>query len=605
MGQWHLRIYENQQLLQSLDLAGPVELGRQEEGEEGPYAQRETNGRCRLVIARREEQSVSRKHALLEPAGPTDVQLTNLSTTLPIRLGDGREVKPGVSCRVALPAALSLGRKAVRVQQADDSQPLLSLAEVAQPPGPAVGATLFPSLAVHGGRTLDSAAVVRWLRATMGVFQSAASTSDFFARAAQAVVDMVGLDTGRVLLLENDTWQTLALSTVPWALGETPREPSRRMLARVRQEKRTFWELPSMPAAAGASLRGVTAVVAAPILDRGGAVIGALYGDRRSRRPASAAPPITELEALLVETLASGVAAGLARLEQERAALAAQVRFEQFVTPEIARQLLNNPDLLTGRNVEATLLFCDICGFSRVSERLDPTTTVAWVSDVMEALTECVRAEEGVLVNYVGDELIAMWGAPVEQADHARRACRAGLQMLGVLPRLNERWQAALQEPIELGVGVNTGVVCAGNTGSQYKVQYGPLGSAVNLASRVQRATRYLRTPMLLTGATREQLGDALPTRKLCTVRAVHIAQPVDLYEAVAEPAPKWADLNQRYGQALAEFERGDFAVAKQTLEELLTAHDDGPARVLLSRAIAWGQSKSAPFNSVWELPGK
>src|SRR5262249_19084877 len=155
------------------------------------------------------------------------------------------------------------------------------------------------------------------------------------------------------------------------------------------------------------------------LLDRAGRVIGALYGERSREGPPT--PGGGKLEAILVDLLACGVATGLARQEQERAAVQAQVRFEQFFGPELARHLQQEPDLLEGREAEVTLLFCDIRGFSRVSERLGPAGTVRWVGDVMGELSECVLAEGGVLVDYVGDEMLAMWGAPRPQADQASR----------------------------------------------------------------------------------------------------------------------------------------------------------------------------------------
>src|SRR5262249_55483309 len=161
----------------------------------------------------------------------------------------------------------------------------------------------------------------------------------------------------------------------------------------------------------------------------------------------------------------SGVAAGLARLEQEQAALAAQVRFEQFFTPELSRQLAARPGLLESRDCEVTALFCDIRGFSRISERLGPAQTVTWMSDVLGSLSDCVLAHRGVLVNYVGDELLAMWGAPEEQPDHAMLACRAALAMLEQLPVLSRRWRDLLQEEMSFGIGINTGQACVGNIG--------------------------------------------------------------------------------------------------------------------------------------------
>src|SRR5262249_6100728 len=154
------------------------------------------------------------------------------------------------------------------------------------------------------------------------------------------------------------------------------------------------------------SLRDVKEVVASPILNSRGEVIGALYGDRLRQGPAR---PITPLEALLVELLAGGVAAGLARLEQEQAALRAPVPFEQFFTRELSEQLALHPDPLRGRDEEVTVLVCDIRGFSRISERHGPTVTVEWLRDVMGTLSECVLAGRGVLIDYTGDELMAMW----------------------------------------------------------------------------------------------------------------------------------------------------------------------------------------------------
>jgi len=203
------------------------------------------------------------------------------------------------------------------------------------------------------------------------------------------------------LLLFGEDWRSQTVQTSCRLTQEPEWKPSRRVLNRLRQEKRTFRETPGSVGPLGASLEGVQAVVAAPILDRNGAVIGALYGERRQEGGLAVLGPFTELEAMLVELLARGVATGLARLEQERAALAARVQFEQFFTPALARQLEIQPDLLKGRDVEVSLLFADIRGFSRISERLGSTGTVDWVGNVMKTLSDCVLAHAGVLVDYI------------------------------------------------------------------------------------------------------------------------------------------------------------------------------------------------------------
>ena len=309
---------------------------------------------------------------------------------------------------------------------------------------------------------------------------------------------------------------------------------------------------------------------------------------------------------MVVELLACGVAAGFARLEQERAALAARVRFEQFFTPELSRDLEAQPNLLEGKDAEVSLLVVDIRGFSRISERLGPAKTVDWIREVMVALSNCVLIHQGVLVDYVGDELMAMWGAPKEQPDHASRACRAGLDMLRELPRLNELWRALLGEPIEIGIGINTGVARVGNVGSDRKFKYGPLGNTVNVASRVQGSTKYLKSKLVITGATQARLGPEFQWRRLCRARVVNIAEPVELYELAAIGQAEFAGVQGFYEKALHEFEQGRFEEAARQLGQVLSQKsNDGPALVLMSRILDCMIEGPSRFDAVWTLPGK
>ena len=117
-----------------------------------------------------------------------------------------------------------------------------------------------------------------------------------------------------------------------------------------------------------------------------------------------------------------------------------------------------------------------------------------WINDVMGSLSDCVSAHDGVLVDYIGDELLAMWGAPKDQPDHAPCACRAAIDMLDEIPVLNQRWAERGRGRFDLGIGINTGPARVGNTGTKRKFKYGPLGNAVNLACRLQGATKYFKT---------------------------------------------------------------------------------------------------------------
>jgi adenylate cyclase len=445
------------------------------------------------------------------------------------------------------------------------------------------------------GGAMDADQLMAWIQAFLNLLQSAAGSEDFYVKAAQALVDLVKLDSGRVMIRENNEWKAMATHTHNRKATLDKERPSSRILSNVLREKKTFWKVPEL----SSSTFDLGAVVAAPILDRHGEVIGALYGERRLMG-AEIKEPISQLEAMLVEVLASGVAAGLSRVEQEQAALRTRLQWEQYMTPRLAARLVDHPELLTGRDKEITVLFCDIRGFSRITEKLGPAKTVELMSDVMNVLTECVMDRDGVVVDYVGDEVMAMWGAPEDQPDHAARACRAALAMFESLPSLNERWQAIVKEPLNFGIGINTGNAQVGNVGSRIKAKYGALGNTVNLASRVQGATKFLKASLLITEATKKSVDDTFQTRRLCQVRVVNIEQPVGLYELAGPNRTGWTSLKRDYEQALEEFTHGNFRQACQILGRVILDYpNDGPSLVLLARAVGCLVQKPDPFDPV------
>lgn len=602
---WSVKISEGGQLLFEGDVASPLGLGRQKAADEGLFSLKvEPDGRQRLAIARVFEVGVSRGHVFLEAVSESRVRLTNESATLGIQL-ENRRLAPQESDEFALPFALTVGRKLVTVQAVgSDTAQLQALDAPAEPPG-RVGMRSIDGEPLGGSARMEAESLVRWLQAAMDVLHGAANSTEFFDSAAKALVDLLGMDAGHVLLRQGQHWKVQAQYTAPLVSEAASRSPSRLVLNRVQEERRTFWQaVKGMDQSQ--SLAAMQSLVAAPILDRRGEVIGVLYGDRGGAGRSGAFRPITKMEALLVELLAGGVAAGLSRLEHEQAALRAQVQFEQFFTPELAHHLAVQPDLLKGREAEVTLLFCDIRGFSRISERLGPSGTVEWVSTALEAFSDCVLAHRGVLVDYVGDELIAMWGAPVEQPDQAALACNAALGMLAQLPGLNERLRGLVAEPMGLGIGINTGVARVGNVGTKHKFKYGPLGNTVNLASRVQGATKFLKTRILITHSTRARLEPGFEVRRLAKVRVVGISEPVDLYELAQPGEPEWAGRKEMYEEALGHFDTRNFHQAIRALGNLLALYKgDGPSLLLLSRAVNALVEEPAAFDPVWDLPGK
>lgn len=315
---------------------GPVELGRQLNTDETLHEARKLADRWRVVVADLREDTMSRHHVFIEPLGGGRVRLTNLSDRQVVECTRHGSLDRKAVRDCDLPVEMRLGRQTVvRVEgphQETQSIELQALGEVTTPPGfkADVSSRLINLAAPNRG--VDVEQLVHWLQATMDVLHSAANSSDFLSKAAQALVDHVGLHSSRLLLYKDGEWQTRAVAG-GGTRGDPGFMPSQKVLARILADKRTVWQEPKMADDQAVSLIGVKAVVAAPILNRQGAVIGALYGDRRQDIRNGQNPPITRIHALLVELIASSVAAGLARLEQEQVALAAQVQFEQFFTP--------------------------------------------------------------------------------------------------------------------------------------------------------------------------------------------------------------------------------------------------------------------------------
>ncbi len=594
------------------DYSGRVELGRQDRDDPGPFSQKFEAGRWRLIVARLTEDTVSRCQLTLEPLEQGRIRLRNPSKTIPIRLVNGEEVRPGETRDLLLPAHIYLSGKVIYVDLPESlpEDALQELPEATRPPG------AFEALATRAGglgqaiAAHDTAGMIRSLRVAMEVLQAAASSFDFFSKAAQAAADLVDLDSASVWLLRDGEWLQEAYAT-PARVGRSARVPvSRQVLDQVRRRAKTLWDKPTS-AAAPASLDAISAVVAAPIMNRQAEVIGALYGDRSLGDASSGRDgAITELQAMLVELLASGIAAGLERVRQEQAAIAARVQFEQFFTPDLARELERHPDLLNGREREATILFCDIRGFSMISERLkdDPPRICRLVGAVMDRLTECIRHHEGVVVDYLGDGLMAMWNAPADQERHAVMACRAVLAMLEEVPALSSQWSEVVGGPLKVGFGINTGPVIVGNTGSRAKFKYGPLGHVVNLASRVEGATKQLGVPALITGATFAQLDGTIATRRVCQTRVVGIADAVELYEIHGED-PGWKADRDTYETALSLFEAGQLPAACRVLHSLLAGRQqevyDVPTLDLIGRAVTYLKAPSGKFDPILELRSK
>lgn len=590
------------------DLPARLELGRQAplpnrgDLEAAPLALLpRPDGSHRLVVGWNSEFDVASQQALLEALPDGRVRVTNISNRLLLTVSDLPDpLRYNERASVTPPFTISLGRRTIYIAaetgQPTSPQSLLTRQSLA--PGAALPLDLerpsFPQL-----DPTDFDQLIDWLQATTGVLQSAAAAEDFLARAAEALVTIVQLHSGRVLLRHEDRWHQAHIHRTE-GVTEVP-ELSSTVLRELYAKKCSVWQRPTPEGMSPNSLRHLQAVVAAPLLDPAGEVVGALYGEVRREGPRTAFGD-DKLRALLVEMLANAVSGGLARQAIERD----RTLFRQFFPPDLAERLSRDPDLIReGREAEVTVLFCDVRGFSTASEQIGPAQTFAWIAEVFAALSQVVQEERGVLVDYMGDELMAMWGAPESQPDHAGRAARAALAMLRVRAELDRQSLATRGIPTRIGIGLNSGKAQVGNTGSSFKLKYGPLGDTVNVASRIQSMTRYLKCSLLVSGDTWAALGRTGVGRRVVKTRVAGIQQARDLYE-LADAGDGTIQFFRDSEAALDALEQRQFAEAAQLAGKLLREHPgDGPLQLILARASQALITDGEGFDPVWIPPGK
>lgn len=257
-----------------------------------------------------------------------------------------------------------------------------------------------------------------------------------------------------------------------------------------------------------------------------------------------------------------------------------------YLSPKLVKKFSagGDPALLKpgARKQEVTLLFSDIADFTKMSEGMDSDELAHLMNEYFEvAVARCIHKTDGTVVKYIGDAIFAFWNAPDLQADHALRACQAVLHFRDV----GTREIRGLK--LHTRIGLHTGVANVGNFGSVERVDYTALGENVNLASRLEGLNKHLGTTYLLSGATLAGVGDKLVTRPLGRFKLKGFEAAVEVHELVGWPAEAEATRAWReaFAAALADFQRGKFAVAKNDFQRVLDLRpNDGPAKFYLDR---------------------
>ncbi len=214
--------------------------------------------------------------------------------------------------------------------------------------------------------------------------------------------------------------------------------------------------------------------------------------------------------------------------------------FGKYVSKDVLDQLVAHPELaqLGGQRRDMTVLFSDIRGFTTLTERGKPEDTVGMLNEYFTRMVDVVFRHQGTVDKFVGDMVMALFGAPLDDPQHAEHAVDAAIEMIAELDRLNAEWRnAGRPSDLDIGIGINTGPMIAGNIGSSALMSYTVIGDAVNLASRLESLNKQYGTRILISDATRQRLTGRYPVRALGEVVVKGKTEAVGVFEVVAEEA--------------------------------------------------------------------
>ena len=266
--------------------------------------------------------------------------------------------------------------------------------------------------------------------------------------------------------------------------------------------------------------------------------------------------------------------------------------FSTYVSDEVVKEIISDPSRLQlgGTKRHMSTIFTDVKGFSTISEQLDPESLVTLLNSYLTVMSDEILAEKGTIDKYVGDAIVAFFGAPVELSDHALRACYSAIAMRRVESELNVEIMKDKLSPMPLytRIGINTGSMVAGNMGTGNKMNYTIMGNTVNLAARLEGANKQFGTRILTTNDTIQETGDLILSRRIDRVRVVGINEPVQLIEVINTMAladEKEKKLVEVFHQALGYYENRKWKEAIGGFKESLVLEEDGgPSMMYIER---------------------
>ena len=284
--------------------------------------------------------------------------------------------------------------------------------------------------------------------------------------------------------------------------------------------------------------------------------------------------------------------------------------FQQYLSPEVIRRVLNDPGSVTPRKTEITVLFSDVRGFTSISESLDAQDLARLLNNYLTEMTRVIFKYQGTLDKYIGDAVMAIWGAPYTEPKHGERCCRAALAMVARLSELRKNWVAEGLPALEIGIGINTGIASIGSMGSALRFGYTAIGDNVNLASRLEGLNKVYGTTILISESTCRDIADSrMIIREIDFIRVVGKSLPVTIFEILSEQAASndGKSLVEAFGRGREAYKARDWLVAKTAFEGVLQRWPkDGPASVFLDRCNEYlAEGPGADWDGVYEMKHK
>jgi adenylate cyclase len=278
--------------------------------------------------------------------------------------------------------------------------------------------------------------------------------------------------------------------------------------------------------------------------------------------------------------------------------------FGKYVSKAVINEILEHPEKLTlgGERREITVFFSDIRGFTAVSERLNAEELVQLLNEYLTHMTDIIIEERGIVDKYMGDAIMAFWGAPLDEPDHAVRACRTTLRMNKRLRALQEDWDRRGIPSLHIGAGLNTGDCVVGNMGSTQRFDYTAMGDTVNLGSRLEGVNKMYGTETLISEATYERVKNEFVTRRIDKIKVKGRSAPIMIYELIGEKGSvsplRLAHLKE-YEEALEYYWNQEWDKAIKSFRAVLkTRKSDMPPKLFVERCQAY---KKNPPQKNWD----